>query len=238
MSKNNDKGTYKVIMELQRYAERLIMIFLAKFQNTPLLENFYSICKNAESVIGDRIMNVNTRGSVYFEKGRGKNSDAFDFEINAHRTTIKAINNIKLRSNDVVYVLGCGKGRAVCHFARRKVSKVVGVEISEHLKNIAIKNVKTLRGRKADVEIRNEDAALTDVDDGTVFYLFNPFGEKTLRAVLKNVERTLSIRDNPVRFIYVRPLYSEVFKEFSWLKVIKGYSRLSGLKVMIYSSYV
>jgi len=178
-------------------------------------------------------MNVNTRGSVYFKKSRGIHHDAFDFETSAHTTISKTIRLVRLFSYDVVFVLGCGKGRAVCHFARQHIRKVVGIEISEELCQIARVNAKVLRGRKADIEIWNTDAALADFNEGTIFFMFNPFGEQTVRAVLQNIEKNHDLT-KPLTIIYARPLYSNVFNEFPWLEVIYDYERVSGLRVMVY----
>jgi cyclopropane fatty-acyl-phospholipid synthase-like methyltransferase len=201
-----------------------------------LFKNIIGIGRVFESILGDTIMNVNTRGSVYFKEDRGKFSDAFSFETTAHTTISKTIRFVHLNRDDVVFVFGCGKGRTVCHFARKKVRKVIGIEISDELSKIAKKNIITLKGKKAEVEIRNEDAAVTDVSEGTVFYMFNPFGEKTLKSVIQNIEKTHKSSGKSIKIIYVRPLFYKVFEEFPWLKIIADYKRLSGLKILIYQN--
>jgi predicted RNA methylase len=149
---------------------------------------------------------------------------------------MKVIRLVKPKPDDVVFDLGCGKGRVVCHFARRHVRKVVGIEISESLSKIAENNARTLRKPHAPIEIRNTDAAIADVSDGTIFFMFNPFGPETLRSVLKNIEKSRDIEVMPVRLIYMNPTSSQVFGEFPWLKIAFDYRRLTRQRVIIYHS--
>lgn len=183
-------------------------------------------------------MNVRTGAPVYFSHPRGVNGDALDFEANAHVTIIRAVRAVRLAPCDVVFVLGCGRGRAVCHFARQGIRKVVGVEIDPQLCEAAKKNAENLRGKKALIRISNVDAALADTSEGTVFFMFNPFGEQTLRAVLANIERTGNAASKPITIIYVRPIHELLFKDFPWLKVVLEYESFTGLRVLIYRSGV
>jgi len=45
-----------------------------------------------------------------------------------------------------------------------------------------------------------------DYTDGTTFYFGDPFGDKTMRAVLNRIGRTLAINPRPVRCIFVVPV--------------------------------
>lgn len=210
------------------------MNVLSRIKKSVVLKGGIAAARRIESIIGDQCMNVKTGASVDFPHARGINLDAFDFEANAHSTIIKAIRLVRLVHSDVVFVLGCGQGRAVCHFARQGIRKVVGVEIDPRLCEAAKKNGESLRGRQAEIEIHNIDAALEDTSEGTVFFMFNPFGEQTLRMVLKNIEATLNGTSKSITIIYARPLYSYVFSEFSWLNIIFDYENIGGLHVIIY----
>lgn len=188
--------------------------------------------------MGDWCMNVKTGMPVFFSHARGINRDAFDFETNAHSTIIKAIRLLRLGPSDVVVVLGCGRGRAACHFARQYIRKVIGIELEPQLCDVARKNGESLRGRRAEIEILNIDAASADISEGTVFFMFNPFGERTLRMVLKNIEATRDITSEPITIIYARPLYDYVFNEFPWLHIIHDYKSITGFHTMIYRNLV
>ena len=189
-----------------------------------------------ESFLGDLFLNVNTRGPIHFAEERGINRDAFNFETIAHTTIMKTIRLVRPKSDDVVFVLGSGKGRAVCHFARQPVRKVVGIELSRELCEIARVNAAKLRSPRAPIEIRHGDAAVADLSEGTIFFMFNPFGENTLRQVLGNIQNSNSYFDCEVRVIYMNARYSYTFEEFPWLEIAFEYVRARGQRVIIYRS--
>ena len=70
-------------------------------------------------------MGVKTRGSAYFKEPREEYHDVFDFETIPHFVIEKVIYKAQVKEEDTAFVLGCGKGRVVCHLARRKVRKVI-----------------------------------------------------------------------------------------------------------------
>lgn len=187
-----------------------------------------------ESVVGDWWMNISTRGPVHFGWKRGLGQDADDYETSLHISIKKIIHLVKPDGKDVVFDLGCGKGRPICHFAQQPVRKVVGIEISEHLCDIARANVSKLRNKRAPVEIINGDAAITDLSSGTIYYMNNPFGATTLRAVLKNIERSHKQITKGVTIIYMNAQFATVFDEFQWLEIVFDYRRFYHQRVIIY----
>jgi predicted RNA methylase len=195
-----------------------------------------SYARQLESSVGDRILNIDSRTSAYFPEGRGVFADARDFETLAHSTLYLIIRRLHLSSSDVVFVLGCGKGRSVCHFARQRVREVIGIELDRELASIAGVNAARLRTRKARVSILQEDAATVDLHLGTVFFMFNPFGARTLRAVLTSIERARASTGRPITVVYVHPVHAEVVAEFTWLAISDEFRRSSGLHVNIYRS--
>ena len=78
----------------------------------------------------------------------------------------------------VICAIGCGKGRLVCWFARQPVSRVIGIDLDPELTAAAEANSKTLRRRRALVEIRTEDATVSDFDSVNVFRDKRPTSER------------------------------------------------------------
>jgi predicted RNA methylase len=183
-------------------------------------------------------MGVNTRGSVYFKEPRGKYHDAFDFETISHYVIKKVICQAQLKEKDIAFVLGCGKGRVVCHLARRNLHKVVGVEISSTLASVTQENVQKLRGRHAPVEICNADVASTNLSKGNIFFMFNPFGAETLEHVIENIQNSHNISRSRIIIIYVNAIYAHVFKKFPWLMTKQDYYRSNGQRVVIYQNNI
>ena len=80
-------------------------------------------------------------------------------------------------SDDVFLDLGCGKGRIVLQAATYPFRRVLGVEVSPELCEIARANVRARREHlRCDAEIVLADAASFAIpDDVTMIYLYNPF---------------------------------------------------------------
>lgn len=139
-------------------------------------------------------------------------------------------------SDDVFYDIGCGKGRVVCVLARWPLRRVVGIDVSESLCAAARKNVERLRRPKALVEIRCEDAVQTELSDGTIYFMFNPFGEVTMRAFLGNLERSLNIRPRRIKVVYYNPVFDEVLRSVGWLEPVREFKTLAGGRVAFYEN--
>jgi predicted RNA methylase len=111
--------------------------------------------------------------------------------------------------------LGAGKGAALIIAAKRGYGRLVGVEFDADLLAVARHNVRSLRRRRptlADrIHLVHQDAAeYAWPPEPTVVYLFNPFGESTLRAVLARLEASLGAAPRPVFVVYVNPVQRHV----------------------------
>jgi len=202
-----------------------------------IIKNIEGSARYLESNLWDKWMNVETRHSDGLNKmTQGKKGDSLPFQTSAHYTIRKAIKLIQSKCDDTVIELGCGKGRAVCHFARLRLKKVIGIEISTELSEIAKKNARQLRGRRAPIEIRNMDVLSADFSEGSIFYMFNPFGEKTLRAVLSKIELSHKEIRKQATIVYINPLFSNIFNDFPWLEKTQDVRIYGSLRTMIYTT--
>lgn len=125
---------------------------------------------------------------------------------------------IRLRPDDVVVDIGCGMGRMLCLFARRRVRKVIGIEFSRELAEIARQNAATVRGRRAEIEVRQGDACEADYSDATVIWMFNPFGPATMRTVMERLGRSLEAKPRTIQIAYVNPLHEDILAATGWLR--------------------
>jgi precorrin-6B methylase 2 len=129
------------------------------------------------------------------------------------------LHSLPLSSSDVFVDIGCGKGRVICCAARFNIREVTGVEISKNLCEIAERNAVRLSRRRAPITIINTPAQDCDYLNGTVFYLFNPFGALTLRRVLLKIQLSLSAHPRFVRVVYVNPQHESLFHAHDWLEL-------------------
>lgn len=125
---------------------------------------------------------------------------------------------LELKCSDVVYDLGCGTGRVLCLLSRQYVARSIGVEFDPGLARTADRNIRSVKGALSPANVLQADAASLDYRDGTVFWLYNSFGAKTLGVVLNNIAENLRVNPRTVRFCYITPEFEEVFTHCGWLK--------------------
>lgn len=112
----------------------------------------------------------------------------------------------ELGPTDVFVDVGAGKGRVVLSAARRyRCRQVIGVEVSADLHDIACRNLASHR-RATPVQLVNADVLDWPVPpDATVFYLFNPFGDDTLRRFLVRLLNSQEVHPRELRLVYAAP---------------------------------
>jgi len=120
--------------------------------------------------------------------------------------------------DDVFFDLGAGKGRILCAAARRRMKRVVGVELFDEPCAVARDNAARVRGRQSPVDVICADATAVDYSEATVITMFLPFGEATTRAVLQVIRDSLRTNPRNIRIGYAHPFYENVFAEASWLE--------------------
>jgi 16S rRNA G966 N2-methylase RsmD len=114
-----------------------------------------------------------------------------------------------IASSDVLIDLGSGMGRVVCQAARRPFGRVIGVEISEELSEVARRNVERnrTRFRCADVEIVVADVLDYELpDEVTHVYLYHPFSGEIFSAALATVTASLDRRPRRLVLMYANPV--------------------------------
>lgn len=196
--------------------------------------------------LNERYLNINTSDQVQYEETpgwwRGPKTSAARHQDNCAYGTpdyyyiYRIIKVLDPQPKDVVYDIGSGKGRILCVMSRRNVKKCVGIELFEELCVAARSNAEKMRGRRAPIEIRCEDASVADVSDGTVYFLFNPFGKETLTEMLANIEKSLARNPRRVRIVYYNSVCREVFDSCAWLKRYSEFRTFNGLEIAFYES--
>lgn len=130
--------------------------------------------------------------------------------VNGYMPTFYASNLAilgKLRvspERDVFIDFGSGKGRVIALAARYPFKRVIGIEFSSELNEIARRNIERARGvlRCRDVELVSVDAREYQIpDEATVLYLANPFYGDVLDAVLNAIRASLIRSPRPITVI-------------------------------------
>lgn len=165
------------------------------------------------------------RGEVSNDARHGDN---WRYATIGYRNVRRILRVVNPGPEDVFYDIGCGMGRILCVAAQRPVRKCVGVELLEPLCQIARQNAATLRGRKAPIQIICGDATGVDLSDGTIYFMFNPFGPDTLRDTLENIRSSLAQKPRAVKVVYYHAKYESVLEGQEWLVKVQEFDKFGG----------
>jgi SAM-dependent methyltransferase len=117
-------------------------------------------------------------------------------------------NGVVIRESDVLVDVGCGKGRVInwwLHQALR--NKIVGIELDERFARFAAKRLKPY----ANVRIVCGNALDNVPEDGTVFFLFNPFHAPVVEAFKDRLYSMFHDRGN-VTIVYCNCKCLDLFR--------------------------
>ncbi|MGB7161542.1 MAG: class I SAM-dependent methyltransferase [Tepidisphaeraceae bacterium] len=151
-------------------------------------------------------------------RGSAAHDDSIPYEPLDYPFLLRTLSRLAPREDDVVYEIGCGMGRVLCLLARRRFRRCVGIELCGELADRARANVSTVRGLRTPVEVLTADAALADYADGTAFFMFHPFGPRTMEATIARIHASVLLRPRPIRIMYVNPFHENVLEASGWLR--------------------
>ncbi len=183
------------------------------------IEKTFELVRRMHDLLWDIRLNVNTRVVVRRKDSNSLNRDARWCQPSPYFRLQQIFKRISFSDTDVFADYGCGVGRVVCFAAHLPLAKSYGIELLSDMALIARRNAKRMRKRKATVEIIEGDALKFDCEDVTIFFFFDPFGEKTLQDVLSRIHATLLKKPRHVRMIYFGsdPLRESMFDKTGWL---------------------
>lgn len=108
--------------------------------------------------------------------------------------------------------IGSGKGRVVFVAEYFGFNDLTGIELNEDLVKEANNNLQSYISKRNTSQIRFKAANAIEFDYKNlkaVYFLFNPFSGEILKKVL---EKIISASTHETWFIYMNPLYKDVFK--------------------------
>jgi tRNA1(Val) A37 N6-methylase TrmN6 len=104
--------------------------------------------------------------------------------------------------------LGSGKGGATLTLGEFPFTEIVGVEVSREMVDIAKAN--TTRAGRPDIRFVHRDAAeFVDLDRFTHVYMYHPFHEAVVDAVIANVAASLARAPRWLTLIYKNPVWHD-----------------------------
>jgi hypothetical protein len=117
-------------------------------------------------------------------------------------------NELPVHESDVLVDVGCGKGRVINYWLGRGVrNRIIGIELDEEV----ARATRLRLARHRNVEIVTGDVSQSLPGDGTLFFLFNPFGPEVTRRFMQQLKQRPG-----VRIIYWYCLHLDVIEDDPW----------------------
>jgi SAM-dependent methyltransferase len=153
-------------------------------------------------------------GRVYERRYRVATEEAPDvdslwYEPSEWRSVRRAFRGLNAGRDDVLVDFGSGKGRVLLMAAEFPFRRVIGVEISQELNDLAREHIESNRSRRRceEVELVTANALDYEVpDDVTVAYFFNPFIGDTFMAVVRKLIDSVNRVPRELRLLYNYPI--------------------------------
>lgn len=192
------------------------------------------LCRYYEKRLG-----IDTLGFIEPEEKQSFFKDELAYEAVPYIIIRKTFQYLRPGRGDVIIDVGCGKGRIICFAAfERRIKRVIGIELYRNLYEMAVDNINNLKVKKTKIDIFHADAIdFVDIDDVTIFIIFNPFWEKTLTKVINNIEKSIKFKPRTIYVAYFpTPNLARLFNETSWLFFKKRLKVFALSPIYIYSN--
>jgi SAM-dependent methyltransferase len=167
-----------------------------------------ALSRPAAHLLIERRLGLDTAGRVSLSELGAGAPGRENYSPVSWPTLWRALPAKEVTPDDVFLDLGAGKGRMLVLAARYPFRRIVGVEVSPALSDVARTNL-----RRADpmlrcqrVEVVTADAASCTIpDDVTVTHVFNPFTGEVFAAALARLLESITRRPRTIRLIYTNP---------------------------------
>lgn len=110
--------------------------------------------------------------------------------------------------------IGCGKGRAMVVAAHFGFNKITGIDFSKELCKAATENMEKVKKKFPSInyQVINNDAFYYAIPkDADTIFLFNPFDDTIMAAVVNNIRETIKKTPRKITVIYLNPVHKHLF---------------------------
>jgi precorrin-6B methylase 2 len=183
----------------------------------------------AGDLLYERRYGVRTSGRIILDN---HDTESICYIAIKWRQLPKVLPPSSVSDQDVFIDLGSGMGRAVLEAAAHyRFAKIIGVELSPELNEIARQNLATTRRR---LRCKNIELICADLreyelpDDVTVIFVNNSIRGSIFHRMLDEISASMKRNPRRMRFVYVNPLEEEsLLAAGQWRKVHTLESRRS-----------
>lgn len=130
----------------------------------------------------------------------------------------------RIKASDVLVDIGCGTGRVINWWlSHAPHNRMIGIELDEELANLTRQRLRNYKN----VTIIAGDAVQNIPPDGTLFYLYNPFGREVMEAFKKRLFNLFGDR-HEITVLYYNCKHLDIFeKDPAWITELIDVGRSS-----------
>lgn len=150
---------------------------------------------------------------------------------------VNMLNDFNITTEDSIIDIGCGKGSAIRKMLQYPFAHVDGIELSDHIANIAIQNFKNLGVIRTRVFIADA-TKFNDYDDYNFIYLYDPFPTSVMESVADSLISSLQRSPRELVIIYNNPVCHESLVAKDMFTKAGIYPDNWGNTIAIYSNYM
>ena len=176
----------------------------------------------------ERRLGVETSRAVDTDELGYEDARLTHYEPAEWRTLHRALPRRSVGHDDVFVDVGSGMGRMVLRAAQYPFKRVIGIELSPQLHEIAQANIERNRGRFRcpDVAVVCADAVAEGVPaDATVVFLNNPFLGEVFDAFVPRILESLDRAPRRLRVVYRNPVEHDRLMATGRVRVIREWQR-------------
>lgn len=164
---------------------------------------------------GDAFYGISTRNFVLQSKDGAHHYQGASYYV--LNKLFKALNLERLPHQ--FFDIGCGLGRVLFVASANGFKQCRGIDINDALINAASKNILSAGRNSAQIEIQQANATEFNYPkEAQLYFLFNPFDDKVLKACLNRIIESGSERSF---YLYMNPVHKEVFEELGFISLQK-----------------
>jgi SAM-dependent methyltransferase len=128
------------------------------------------------------------------------------------------LDSLAIRHEGFTFIdFGSGKGKALLLAANYPFRKIIGVEYSRHLHQVATRNILSYASparRCHKIESVCEDAARFSIPhEACVFFFFNPFTRPIMEVVAGNILSSVTLFPRQVFLLYYHAVHADILRQ-------------------------
>jgi len=135
------------------------------------------------------------------------------------------VGELDIPHRDFTFIdFGSGKGRALLLASELPFKKVIGVEFSPELHEVAQQNVRAFQSERQqcrDIELVCTDALEYQLPDGPgVYYFFNPFVKEVMEGMVARIEQSYRRRPHEIYILYANAIHGDLWERASCFRKV------------------